>query len=136
VQGAAVGFAEYGGSGDSEFAAGAEDANGDFAAIGNENFAKHTFVRMQRNFSMRAAMRIGAISLACLIVSRGVERREYLPQSHRDTKIECIERRNEGVTWYGERAMRLTVLERAAGVCDDFARQVGQHFSARGEFVL
>jgi hypothetical protein len=82
---------------------------------------------------MRAAMRIGAISLACLIVSReSKEERIY----HRVTEIECIEWRNEAVTWYGEPAMNLTVLERAAGVCDDFARQAGQHFSACGEFVL
>jgi len=41
VQGAAVGFAEYGSGGDAEFAAGTEDADGDFAAIGDENLLEH-----------------------------------------------------------------------------------------------
>jgi hypothetical protein len=40
VQGTTVGFAEYGSGGDAEFPTGAENAHGDFTAIGNENFAK------------------------------------------------------------------------------------------------
>ncbi len=41
VQRVAVGFAEDNRGSNAEFAASAQDAHGDFAAIGNESFAEH-----------------------------------------------------------------------------------------------
>jgi hypothetical protein len=41
VEGFAVDFAEDGGGADAEFAAGSEDANSDFTAIGDQDFLKH-----------------------------------------------------------------------------------------------
>jgi hypothetical protein len=41
VEGFAVGFAENGGGTDAKFAAGAQDADGDFTAIGNQDFFEH-----------------------------------------------------------------------------------------------
>jgi hypothetical protein len=41
VERTAVHFAEYHRGGNGEFAASAEDAHGDFAAIGDEDFSEH-----------------------------------------------------------------------------------------------
>ena len=53
VEGFAVGFAENGDGSNAEFAASAQDAHGDFAAIGNQDFFEHAVLAMQRNSSMR-----------------------------------------------------------------------------------
>ena len=53
MEGGAVGFAEDGDGADAEFAAGAEDAHGDFAAIGNQDFVEHPGLAMLRDSSMR-----------------------------------------------------------------------------------
>lgn len=50
----AVGVAEDGDGLNAEFAAGADDAHGDFTAIGNQNFLEHMLLEMQRDSSMRA----------------------------------------------------------------------------------
>src|ERR1700674_239769 len=52
VEGGAVGFAEDRDRADAEFAAGAEDAHGDFAAIGDQDFVEHAGLAMLRNSSM------------------------------------------------------------------------------------
>ena len=53
MEGGAVGFAEDGDGADAEFAAGAEDAHGDFAAIGDQDFVEHADLAMLRDSSMR-----------------------------------------------------------------------------------
>ena len=54
MQRVAVHVAKNGDGLNAEFAAGAQDADGNFAAIGNQDFLEHKF-EMQLNFSMRVA---------------------------------------------------------------------------------
>ena len=55
VEGFAVHVAEYGCGADAEFAAGAQDADGDLAAIGDQDFLEHAVLAMRGNSSMRGA---------------------------------------------------------------------------------
>ncbi len=73
VEGFAVDFAEDGDGADAEFAAGAQDAHGDFTAIGYQDFLEHAVLAMQRNSSMRVRRGWEPRWVACLIVW-GVEK--------------------------------------------------------------
>ena len=60
MEGSAIGFAEDDDGADAKFAAGAEDANGDFAAIGDQDFVEHagephlnTRVKTQKNLKRK-----------------------------------------------------------------------------------
>ncbi len=68
VQGFAVDITEDGDGANAQFAAGAQDAHGDFAAIGDQNFFEHGWFATQRDFSTRSGETALAVRLACLIV--------------------------------------------------------------------
>lgn len=63
----AVNFAENGYGFDAEFAAGADDAYGDFAAIGDEDFAEHEPSVKRRKLSTRTDWVEGGFWRACLM---------------------------------------------------------------------
>jgi len=53
VEGSAVGFTEDDYGADAEFAAGSEDADGDFSAIGDQDFVEHAGFGVPGNFNTR-----------------------------------------------------------------------------------
>jgi hypothetical protein len=53
VEGFAVDLAEDSGGADAEFPAGSKDADGDFAAVGDQDFLEHAVFALRGNFSMR-----------------------------------------------------------------------------------
>src|SRR6202007_582844 len=65
VQGGAVHFAVNADRGNVQFAAGAEDADGDFTAIGNQDFTEHRSLSSKANSIMRGSGSQDCASLAC-----------------------------------------------------------------------
>jgi hypothetical protein len=52
VEGSAIGVTEYGNPARAHFTASAQNAHGDFSAIGNENFPEHCRVNLRRENSI------------------------------------------------------------------------------------
>src|SRR5271154_6165783 len=69
----AVDLAKNGGGSNAEFPAGSKDADGDFAAIGDQDFLEHAIFAMRGNSSMQERQGWRARQVACPIVS-GVRR--------------------------------------------------------------
>jgi hypothetical protein len=62
MQGAGIGIRIHGNGGDTHVAAGANDAAGNFAAIGNQNFAYHCHLQWAVSFQQEIISCVGAFN--------------------------------------------------------------------------